>query len=67
MFGGGFESGFTQTYDASEFIISSVSQCKEFIYVSVTYRAGGFGFLPGAEILKDGSANLRLSDQRLKL
>ncbi|KAL5344744.1 hypothetical protein ACLOAV_010141 [Pseudogymnoascus australis] len=29
------------------------------------YRVGGFGFLSGAEILKDGSANLGLLDQRL--
>jgi carboxylesterase type B len=67
MFGGGFEFGSTQSYDASEFITSSVSQGKEFIYVSVNYRVGGFGFLPGAEILKDGSANLALLDQRLGL
>lgn len=35
------------------------------IFVTVNYRVGGFGFLSGAEILKDGSANLGLLDQRL--
>jgi hypothetical protein len=33
----------------------------------VNYRIGGFGFLPGKKILKDGSANLGLLDQRLGL
>ncbi|KAH6682867.1 putative carboxylesterase [Halenospora varia] len=67
IFGGGFEFGSTQTYDASEFISTSVSQGKPVIYVSVNYRVGGFGFLGGSEILKDGSANLGLLDQRLGL
>ncbi|KAF2184679.1 alpha/beta-hydrolase [Zopfia rhizophila CBS 207.26] len=34
---------------------------------SVNYRLGGFGFLPGKEILQDGSASLGLLDQRLWL
>ncbi|RAL63540.1 hypothetical protein DID88_003584 [Monilinia fructigena] len=34
---------------------------------AVAYRVGGFGFLPGAEVLADGSANLGLLDQRLGL
>ncbi|KUJ17951.1 cholinesterase [Mollisia scopiformis] len=67
MFGGAFEFGSTQTYDASELITTSVTQGKDIIYVSVNYRLGGFGFLPGAEILKDGSANLGHLDQRLGL
>ncbi|KAF8855117.1 cholinesterase [Acephala macrosclerotiorum] len=67
MFGGAFEFGSTQTYDASELISTSVTQGKDIIYVSVNYRLGGFGFLPGAEIKKDGSANLGHLDQRLGL
>lgn len=35
--------------------------------VTVNYRVGGFGFPGGSEILKDGSANLGLLDQRLGL
>jgi len=67
IFGGGFQFGSTQTYDASELISTSMAQGKDIIYVSVNYRLSGFGFLPGAEVLKDGSANLRLLDQRLCL
>jgi carboxylesterase type B len=65
MFGGGFEFGSTQTYDASELISTSVSQGKGIIYVSVNYRVGGFGFLAGSELKRDGSTNLGHLDQRL--
>jgi carboxylesterase type B len=67
IFGGGFEFGSTTTYDGSALILTSVAQGKPVIYVSVNYRVGGFGFLPGAAILADGSANLGLLDQRLGL
>src|SRR6266536_3625419 len=45
----------------------SVTEAKPIIFVIVSYRVGGFGSLPGAEILADGSANLGLLDQRLSL
>lgn len=67
MFGGGFEFGSTQSYDGSGLIATSSLQGKEIIFVAVNYRIGGFGFMPGAEILKDGSSNLGLLDQRLGL
>ncbi|KAI1159375.1 sterol esterase [Nemania serpens] len=67
IFGGGFELGSTQVYDASGLILNGVSQKKPFIFVSVNYRVGGFGFLPGKEILADGAANLGLLDQRMGL
>lgn len=67
IYGGGFEFGSTQTYDATEFITTSVASNKSIIYVSVNYRLGGFGFLAGKEILADGSSNLGLLDQRLAL
>lgn len=67
IFGGGFEFGSTQTYDASELISTSVAQGKDIIYVSVNYRLGGFGWLAGSEIKNDGSSNLGLLDQRLGL
>jgi acetylcholinesterase len=67
IFGGGFEFGSTQIYDASELILTSLAEGKNIIYVSVNYRVGGFGFLAGSEILKDGSSNLGLLDQRLGL
>jgi len=67
IFGGGFELGSTQMYDGTSLIASSVSEGKPIIFVAVNYRVGGFGFLPGKEIKKDGSANLGLLDQRLGL
>ena len=39
----------------------------DFEILKVNYRVAGFGFLPGAEILADGSSNLGLLDQRLGL
>ena len=47
MFGGGFEFGSTQIYDASELISTSVSEGQDIMYVSVNYRVGGFGWLAG--------------------
>lgn len=67
IFGGGFEIGWNSMYDGTTWVTESVAEGKPIIYVSVNYRVGGFGFLPGAEILADGSANLGLLDQRLGL
>ncbi|KAL1592626.1 hypothetical protein SLS60_011042 [Paraconiothyrium brasiliense] len=67
IFGGGFELGSTQMYDGTSLVTSSISEGKPVVFVAVNYRVGGFGFLPGKEILKDGSANLGLLDQRLGL
>ncbi|KAI1427507.1 sterol esterase [Xylaria sp. FL1777] len=67
IFGGGFELGSPQMYDASGLILNGISQKKPFIFVSVNYRVGGFGFMPGKEILADGAANLGLLDQRMGL
>lgn len=67
IYGGGFEVGSTGMYDGSEFIRTSVAQGKDVVYVSVNHRLGGFGFLGGKEIKKDGASNLGLLDQRLGL
>jgi carboxylesterase type B len=67
IFGGGFELGSTQMYDGTSLVAESVANGKPIMFVAVNYRVGGFGFLPGKEILKDGSANLGLLDQRLGL
>jgi carboxylesterase type B len=67
IYGGGFEFGSTTIYDATELILASVAQNKDIIFVAVNYRSGGFGFLPGKEILADGSSNLGLLDHRLGL
>ena len=54
-------------YDGAPWVASSIARGEPIIFVSVNYRVGGFGFLPGKEILADGSANLGLLDQRLGL
>ena len=67
FFGGAFEFGSTQLYDGAGIISKSVALKQPIIYVSVNYRLGGFGFLPGKEMQADGSTNLGLKDQRLAL
>ncbi|KAI6087439.1 sterol esterase [Hypoxylon rubiginosum] len=67
IFGGAFELGSPQMYDASALVSNGVDQGKPFIFVAVNYRTGGFGFLAGKEILADGASNLGLLDQRMGL
>ncbi|KAH8657877.1 Alpha/Beta hydrolase protein [Xylariales sp. PMI_506] len=67
IFGGGFELGWSSMYDGIGLVEQGIALDQPFIYVAVAYRVGGFGFLPGSEILADGSANLGLLDQRLGL
>lgn len=67
IYGGGFETGSTSMYDGSNFVSASMGLDMPVIFVAMNYRLGGFGFMPGSEILKDGSANLGLLDQRLAL
>lgn len=54
-------------YDGSSLVADSIALGKPIVFVAVNYRVGGFGFLPGAEILADGASNLGLLDQRLGL
>lgn len=67
IFGGGFELGSTSMYDGTSLVSASMSLGMPIVFVAINYRVGGFGFMPGSEILKDGSANLGLLDQRLAL
>ncbi|CAK7202864.1 hypothetical protein SEUCBS139899_005591 [Sporothrix eucalyptigena] len=67
IFGGGFELGWTSMYDGAGLVADSISLGKPIVFVAVNYRVGGFGFLPGAEVLADGASNLGLLDQRLGL
>ncbi|KJZ72761.1 hypothetical protein HIM_07836 [Hirsutella minnesotensis 3608] len=67
IFGGGFQIGSTQSYDAKGLLTHALHEKQPFIFVAVNYRLGGFGFLPGKEVLRDGSANLGLLDQRMGL
>ncbi|KAF4469382.1 triacylglycerol lipase V precursor [Fusarium albosuccineum] len=67
IFGGGFELGSSAMYDGASLLGTAIDQDQPFVFVAVNYRVAGFGFMPGAEILKDGSANLGLLDQRMGL
>ncbi|KAF7541294.1 hypothetical protein G7054_g702 [Neopestalotiopsis clavispora] len=67
IFGGGFEVGWSSMYDGIGLVQRGIDLSQPFIYVAISYRVGGFGFMPGSEILEDGSANLGLLDQRLAL
>lgn len=65
--GGGFALGSTSTYDGASLLQFGMDNDQPFVFVSVGYRLNGFGFLPGREVLTDGSANLGLLDQRMAL
>ena len=67
IFGGAFAIGATHLYDGSRIVKQSVDLDQPVIFVAMNYRLGGFGFLPGKEVSKDGSSNLGLRDQRLAL
>ncbi|KAF6829725.1 sterol esterase precursor [Colletotrichum musicola] len=67
IFGGGFQLGWSSMYDGTGFVQHGVDTSKPFVFVAVNYRVAGFGFMPGKEILADGSANLGLLDQRMGL
>ncbi|KAL1405649.1 hypothetical protein Q8F55_009288 [Vanrija albida] len=67
IFGGGFELGYNSQYDGGMIVANSVALGKPFILVAVNYRVGGFGFMPGKEILAAGAANVGHLDQRMGL
>ncbi|KAF4595223.1 Carboxylic ester hydrolase [Ophiocordyceps camponoti-floridani] len=67
IYGGGFQFGATNTYDAVNLLQTGVRHGQPFVFVAVNYRVNAFGFLGGAEVLRDGSANLGLLDQRMAL
>jgi carboxylesterase type B len=67
IFGGAFAIGGTQLYDGTRIVAQSIGLGEPVIFVAINYRLGGFGFLPGKEVSKDGSSNLGLKDQRLAL
>ncbi|KAK3306233.1 Alpha/Beta hydrolase protein [Chaetomium strumarium] len=67
IFGGGFELGWSSMYDGGPLVTNAVKMGKPYIFVAVSYRVGGFGFMPGKEILADGAANAGLLDQRMGL
>ncbi|KAK2071289.1 hypothetical protein P8C59_005725 [Phyllachora maydis] len=67
IFGGGFEMGWSSMYDGTSLVQNAAALGKPYVFVAVNYRLGGFGFMPGKEVLADGAANLGLLDQRMGL
>lgn len=67
--GGGFYEGSTvdRRYNLSFIVDNSVKIGKPIMAVSIAYRLGPFGFLNGDRIVKEGSTNIGLKDQRLAL
>ncbi|WDK19475.1 carboxylesterase [Colletotrichum graminicola] len=67
IFGGGFELGSTSMYNGVGLVAEGVQIGKPFIFVAVNYRVGGFGFMPGKDLMEEGSSNAGLLDQRMGL
>lgn len=67
IYGGGWEIGSTQFYDATQLLQKAESLGHEFIFVAANYRLGAFGFLPGRELQAEGNTNLGIHDQRLAM
>ncbi|KAG8705770.1 hypothetical protein FRC09_002763 [Ceratobasidium sp. 395] len=62
--GGGYFAGFAAEYDPTAMIRASNNS---FIAVIIQYRLGMFGFLPGAEVKKNGDLNAGLLDVQFAL
>lgn len=67
IFGGGFVAGSTAGFNATDLIETGLQHDQPFIFVAVNYRVGAWGFMPGKEILEEGSGNAGLLDQRMGL
>lgn len=67
LYGGGFQFGSSNLYPGGKFITESVDMNHPTIFVVINYRLGPWGFLGGKGILKEGSANAGLFDQRLAM
>lgn len=65
IFGGAFELGWSGLFNGSTYVTDSIALDKPIVWVAVNYRVAGFGFMPGKELLAEGSTNLGLRDQRL--
>lgn len=59
--------GWSSMYDGGPLVSNAMAAGKPYVFVAVNYRVGAFGFMPGKEVLQDGSANLGHLDQRMGL
>ena len=69
IYGGGFFEGTSldPRYNLSYVVQQSVLIEKPIIVVSINYRLSGWGFLFSQDLVKEGSTNLGLRDQRQAL
>lgn len=67
IFGGGFELGSTSMYNGEGLVAEGMSTGKPFVFVAVNYRVGAWGFMPGKDLMTEGSSNAGLLDQRMGL
>ncbi|OJA18272.1 hypothetical protein AZE42_04996 [Rhizopogon vesiculosus] len=64
IYGGGYETGGTSSYDGSVIVNKAIDLDVPAIYVSMNYRVTAFGFLASAEVQAAGVGNLGMQDQR---
>lgn len=69
IYGGGFQSGSTISYDntSTSIVQRSMEVGHPVIFVSMNYRATAFGFIASQEVANAGAGNLGLRDQRSAL
>ncbi|PBK68859.1 sterol esterase [Armillaria solidipes] len=67
IYGGGFETGYTEAYDASDLVERSLILNEPVVFVSANYRVNAFGFLGGQEVQDADLSNVGLRDQRFAM
>ncbi|TFY71592.1 hypothetical protein EVG20_g1429 [Dentipellis fragilis] len=63
IYGGAFQFGTTEQYNASLLVSQSINRGTPIIFVSANYRVGPFGFPQGSEAEAAGLLNVGLRDQ----
>ncbi|TFK70539.1 carotenoid ester lipase precursor [Pluteus cervinus] len=64
IYGGGFQSGTSSSYDGSAVVNRSIVLNEPVIFVSMNYRLSALGFMGSKEVKAAGVGNLGLQDQR---
>ncbi|KAJ5174215.1 uncharacterized protein N7482_000092 [Penicillium canariense] len=67
IYGGGYVAGEKSSENATGLIERSMVVGDGIVYVAINYRLGAFGWLGGETIIKNGTANAALHDQRFAL
>ncbi|VDC05628.1 unnamed protein product [Peniophora sp. CBMAI 1063] len=67
IYGGGFETGSSASYDGTVIVERSIAINEPVIYVSLNYRLSAWGFIASQEVKDAGVTNLGSRDQRMAL